>query len=190
MRSTTWPAPTSVHDLQPGRRSLRLKGLNYKLGAAEIRTPIRGSGSVAPFHTPIRGSRDPFRCLLLTPIRGLGPVAPRTHPYTGFLATPFGVFLLTPIRGLGPWRQAPWPLPVTPTRGFATPFGVLFLLTPIRGLGPWCQAPWLRGVLRPLSGSCFFSPLSGVLLHHDEVVREPDILTGPAGLGAEVAEEW
>ena len=148
MRSTTWPAPTSVHDLQPGRRSLRLKGLNYKLGAAEIRTPIRGSGSVAPFHTPIRGSRDPSRCLLLTPIRGLGPVAPRTHPYTGFLATPFGVFLLTPIRGLGPWCQAPWPLQVTPT------------------------------------------PLSGVLLHHDEVVREPDILTGPAGLGAEVAEEW
>ena len=131
MRSTTWPAPTSVHDLQPGRRSLRLKGL--KLGAAEIRTPIRGSGSVAPFHTPIRGSRDPFSgFFFLTPIRGLGPVAPRTHPYTGFLATPFRVFLLTPIRGLGPWCQAPWPLQVT-----------------------------YAGFLRPLSGSCFFSPLSG-----------------------------
>ena len=163
MRSTTWPAPTSVHDLQPGRRSLRLKGLNYKLGAAEIRTPIRGSGSVAPFHTP----RDPFRCLLLTPIRGLGPVAPRTHPYTGVLATPFGVFLLTPIRGLGPWRQAPWPLPVTPTRGFATPFGVLFLLTPIRGLGPWCQAPWplqvtpTQGFATPFGVLFLLTPIRG-----------------------------
>ena len=176
MRSTTWPAPTSVHDLQPGRRSLRLKGL--KLGAAEIRTPIRGSGSVAPFHTPIRGSRDPFRCLLLTPIRGLGPVAPRTHPCTGFLATPFA-------RHLGPFQS--------PLRGVLRPLSSCFF-SPLSGvwdpgarhLGPFKS----YGVLRPVSGSCFFSPLSGVLLHHDEVVREPDILTGPAGLDAEVAEEW
>ena len=125
--------------------------------------PLSG---VRPFHTPIRGSRDPFRGLLLTPVRGLGPVAPRTHPYTGFLATPFGVFLLTPIRVLGPWCQAPWPLQVTPMRGFATPFRV-FLLTPIRGLGPWWQAPWplqvtpMRGFATPFGVLFLLTPFRG-----------------------------
>ena len=176
MRRTTWPAPTSVHDLQPGRRSLRLKGV--KSGAAEIRTPIRGSAL--------------------------------SHPYTG-LATPFGVFS-SPLSGV--WDL--WPLALTPTRGFWRPLSGSFFsplsgvwgpgarrlgpfkspLCPLSGvwdpggrhLGPF-KSPLCR-VLRPLSGSCFFSPLFGVLLRHDEVVREPDILTGPAGLDVVVVEHF
>ena len=127
MRSTTWPAPTSVHDLQPGRRSLRLKGV--KLGAAEIRTPIRGLGPVAPRTHPYTGFWRPLSGSFFSPLSGVWDpgarhLGPFKSPLCGVFATPFGVlFLLTPIRGLGPWRQAPW-LQVTPTRGFATPFGV------------------------------------------------------------------
>ena len=132
MRRTTWPAPTSVHDLQPGRRSLRLKGV--KSGAAEIRTPIRGSGSVAPFHTPIRGSRDAWVfCSPLSGIWDLWPLA--LTPIRGFWRPLSGSFF-SPL-SLGPWCQAPWPLQVSPMRGFCDPFPGLVSSHPYPG---FCSA--------------------------------------------------
>ena len=185
-----------MHDLQPGRRSLRLKGV--KLGAAKY-APLSGVRDLLPPFTPLYGVLGVF----LLPYPGFGTCGPShsplygvfgdpfqglsSHPYPGFGVLVPGTlapssFLLTPIRGLGSWCQAPWPLQVTPTRDLRPLSGSCFF-SPLSGvwdpgarhLGPF-KSP-LCGVLGPS-----LSPLFGVLLGHDEVVREPDILT--------VAEEW
>ena len=153
--------------------------------------PLSG---VRPFHTPIRGSRDPFRGLLLT-LSGVWDLWPLAlTPIRGFWRPLSGSFFspLSGVWGPGARRLGPFKSPLC---GVLRPLSGSFF-SPLSGvwdpggrhLGPF-KSP-LCGVLRPLSGSCFFSPLFGVLLRHDEVVREPDILTGPAGLDVVVVEHF
>ena len=185
MRRTTWPAPTSVHDLQPGQRSLRLKGVKSGplSGVRDLLPPFTplygvlatpgfsahpypGFGTCGPPHSPLYGVfGDPFRGLSSHPYPGFGTLvpgtlAPSSHPYAGFLR-PFQGLSSHPYPGFGtlvPGTLAPSSHPYA---GFCDPF---------RGLS--------------------LSPLFGVLLRHDEVVREPDILTGPAGLDVVVVEHF
>ena len=132
--------------------------------------PIRGSGSVAPFHTPIRGSLRPLSRSSPHPYPGFGTCGPSHSPLSGV------------------WDQ------VTPMRGFLRLFSGSCFFSPLSGvwdpgarhLGPF-KSPPMRGFATPFR--VFRShPLFRVLLRRDEVVREPDILTGPAGLDVAVVE--